>query len=261
MHDLLFVLLSVHLQAMSLDDIRLNPNLDIDALAARYTQTRFIQVHNIFTPETAEAISQTLRTQIPWRLIYVDPDKGVIELTQEEAKALGPGEMRSRMAAIMARATRNYGYCYNGFHLTNARRAGTDAQLAIRKVTEFLNGPEFLQLGARIIGVPGITQLEAQATLFTPGSFLTRHIDDGSNKERRAAYTLSFCPNWQTDWGGLLQLINQQTTDVLSAWIPRFNTLSIFDGTQVHAVSPVSAFAGDGRYSIVGWLRDDAVLA
>lgn len=244
---------------MSLDDIRLNPNLDIDAIAATYTKTRFVQVRDVFAPETANEISNILRKQIPWRLIYADPEKGVVELTQEEAKSLGPQEMQARMAAIMARATRNYGYCYNGFHMTNARRDGTDADLAIRKVTQFLSGPEFLQLGARIIGVPGITQLEAQATLFTPGSFLTRHIDDGSNNERRAAYTLSFCPNWQTDWGGLLQLINQQTTDVLSAWVPRFNTLSIFDGTQVHAVSPVSAFAGDGRYSIVGWFRDDPV--
>jgi SM-20-related protein len=44
---------------------------------------------------------------------------------------------------------------------------------------------------------------------------------------------------------------------VTNAWIPRWNTLTLFDGRRVHAVSPVSAFAGDGRYSIVGWLRDD----
>ncbi|MEL6245955.1 MAG: 2OG-Fe(II) oxygenase family protein, partial [Pseudomonadota bacterium] len=61
------------------------------------------------------------------------------------------------------------------------------------------------------------------------------------------------------DWGGLLMLIDKQTTDVRSAYIPRFNTLTLFDGMAVHSVSPVSAFAGDGRYSIVGWLRNDPV--
>ena len=244
---------------MSLTNIRLNPDLDPGALAAIYARDKFIQIPGIFHPETADEIAAVLRKQMPWRLIYADPDTGIVELTRAEAEKLGAEEMQKRMAGVMQRATRNYGYCYNGYHMTNARRDGQDVDLPIHQLTDFLNSRTFLDFGAQIIGRKDITQLEAQATLFTHGSFLTRHIDDGSQNERRAAYTLSFCPNWQTDWGGLLQLINQQTTDVLSGWVPRFNMLSIFDGTQVHAVSPVSNFAGDGRYSIVGWLRNDPV--
>ncbi|MGC6500780.1 MAG: 2OG-Fe(II) oxygenase family protein [Henriciella sp.] len=54
-----------------------------------------------------------------------------------------------------------------------------------------------------------------------------------------------------------MQFIDPHTTDVTGGWIPRWNTLNLFDGRQVHSVSPVSAFAGDGRYSVVGWLRND----
>ncbi|MCF6328992.1 MAG: 2OG-Fe(II) oxygenase [Henriciella sp.] len=244
---------------MSLTNIRLNPDLDPDALAAIYARDKFIQIPGIFHPETADEIAAVLRQKMPWRLIYADPDTGIVEITRAEAEKLGAEDMQKRMAGVMQRATRNYGYCYNGYHMTNARRDGLDDGHPIHRLTDFLNSRTFLDFGAQVIGRKDITQLEAQATLFTHGSFLTRHIDDGSQNERRAAYTLSFCPNWQTDWGGLLQLINQQTTDVISAWVPRFNMLSIFDGTQVHAVSPVSNFAGDGRYSIVGWLRNDPV--
>lgn len=245
---------------MSLTDIRLNPELDLDALASAYARDSFVQISNIFAPETAQEINTLLREQVAWRLVYADPDKGIVQLTRAEAERLGQDEMQQRMAQIMQRATRNYGYCYNGYQMTNARRDGIDEGHPIHHITDFLNSRAFLDFGAKIIGETGITQVDAQATLFTPGSFLTRHIDEGSQNERRAAYTLSFCPNWQTDWGGLLQFIDQQTTDVTSAWVPRFNTLTLLDGRRVHAVSPVSAFAGDGRYSIVGWLRDDPIV-
>lgn len=239
-----------------MQSIRVNPNLDVEAIAATYARDRFVQIRNIFDPDTAQEIADILRKQVQWRLVYVDPDVGVVELTRAEAEQLGPQEMQRRMTGVMQRATRNYGYCYNAYHLTNAMRDGRDSDHPIHAVTRFLNSDAFYGFARTVIGVPGVNHVEAQATLFTQGSFLTRHIDDGAQKERRAAYTLSFCPNWQTDWGGLLQLIDQQTTDVTSAWVPRFNTLTIFDGTRVHAVSPVSAFAGDGRYSIVGWFRE-----
>ncbi len=244
---------------MSLTDIRLNPELDPGALASAYARDGFVQIRDIFDPETAQEINTLLREKVDWRLIYADPDKGIVQLTRAEADRLGQAEMQQRMAQVMQRARRNYGYCYSGYQMTNARRDGVDDGHPIHHITDFLNSRTFLDFGAEIIGETGITQVDAQATLFTPGSFLTRHIDEGSQNERRAAYTLSFCPDWQTDWGGLLQFIDQQTTDVTSAWVPRFNTLSVLDGRRVHAVSPVSAFAGDGRYSIVGWLRDDPV--
>ena len=242
---------------MKLEDIRINPDLDLEALTTQYAKERFVQIPGFFAPETADAIEAVLRTQTPWRLIYADPDKGIEQITREQAAQYGQAEIQRRMSLIMQRATRNYGYCYNGYQMSHARRDGTEPGHPLHAVTDFLNSRAYLDFGAKVIGETGITGVDAQATLFTNGSFLTRHIDEGSQNERRAAYTLSFCRNWQTDWGGQLQFIDQQTTDVTNAWIPRWNKLTLFDGRRVHAVSPVSAFAGDVRYSIVGWLRDD----
>ena len=238
---------------MNLPPLRLNPDLNPQDFAAIYAADKFVQIPNIFEAAAASAIAEALKT-LPWRLCYHDPEHGTVQLTQNDIQSLGQKGMAERMGTVMALAARNHGYCYNTFHMT----VGAEPNHPIHQLTEFLQSEAFLNFGGAVIDHSNLTQVDAHATLYTRGSFLTRHVDEGLNRERRAAFTLSFCQNWQTDWGGLLMFLDRQTTDVTSAWVPRFNTLTIFDGLQVHSVSPVSAFAGDGRYSIAGWYRDDA---
>lgn len=241
---------------MSLPPLRLNPALKPEDFAPAYAAEKFVQIQDVFEPHIAVAIADTLK-QIPWRLCYHDPEEGTMQLSQAEIQAIGQKGMAERMQKIMALASQNHGYCYNTFHMIHARRDGTDPANPIHELTEFLLSDEFLNFGGTVIDHANITQVDAHATLYTRGSFLTRHVDEGSNRERRAAFTISFCENWQTDWGGLLMFLDKQTTDVTSAWVPRFNALTIFDGMRVHSVSPVSPFAATGRYSIAGWYRDD----
>lgn len=244
---------------MTLPPLRLNPSLKPEDYIEAYTRDRFVQIPDIFEPELAHALATMLRTQIPWRLVYQTPQDGVVQISPEDAQSLGREVIAQRMQLVMQLAEKNYGFCYNSYQMIEAVIQGRDPGHPIHEVTQFLNSRAFLDFGSAIIGEAGITKADAQATLFGRGGFLTRHVDEGANRERRAAYTLGFSQNWQTDWGGLLMLIDKQTTDVRSAYIPRFNTLTLFDGMAVHSVSPVSAFAGDGRYSIVGWLRNDPV--
>ena len=237
---------------MSLPPLRLNPALDPAAFAPAYAEGKFVQIPDIFEPETAADVARALK-RLPWRLCYHDPEHGTVQMTQAEIQALGQQGMAERMQKVMALASRNHGYCYNTYHLTEHADTGHP----IHPLTEFLQSREFLDFGGAIIDHANLTQVDAHATLYTRGSFLTRHVDEGLKRERRAAFTLSFCENWQTDWGGLLMFLDKATTDVTSAWVPRFNALTIFDGLRVHSVSPVSAFAAEGRYSIAGWFRDD----
>ncbi len=239
---------------MILPPLKLNPALDPADYAQTYRQEKFVQIPDLLETEAAAAVTDVLQ-QVPWRLCYHEPGRGTVQLTQDDVRALGQQGLAERMQKVMALAAKNHGYCYNTFHLTRAD--GLDGEHPIRALTEFLQGDEFLAFGGAVIDHAGLTQVDAQATLYTPGSFLTRHTDEGLHRERRAAFTLGFSQNWQTDWGGLLMFIDRQTTDVTSAWLPRFNTLTLFDGLRVHAVSPVSSFAPAGRYSIAGWYRDD----
>lgn len=242
---------------MRSDDIKINPSLNIPALAESYAAHRFVQIEDFFAPETAVLIDRQLRGVLPWRFVYYDAAAGVVQLSQAEMQALGREGMQQRMETILRQAQRNIGYCYYTFSPGVEADHGDAEGGLLSGLAAFLNSPAFLEFGSRVIRETGLTKTDAQASLFRPGHFLTRHIDQGSQNERRAAYTLGFSRNWQTDWGGQLQFIDPHTTDVTGGWIPRWNTLNLFDGRQVHSVSPVSAFAGDGRYSVVGWLRND----
>ncbi|MAK60980.1 MAG: proline hydroxylase [Ponticaulis sp.] len=236
-------------------EIRLRPGLDAEFYAREYEKHRFVQIPDIFEPELARAIEKML-TSLPWRLVYSDPDEGVVQLSAEDRQRLGPQGMAMRMQKVMDLATRNYGYCYNAYQMNEALKDARDPGHPIHKLTAFLNSEAFRTFGETVIGEAGITNTDAQATLYTRGSFLTRHIDDGARNERRCAYTLGFTENWMTDWGGLLLFLDKNT-DVTSGHLPRFNVLTLFDGHRIHAVSPISAFAGKPRLSVAGWLRND----
>ena len=236
-------------------EIRLRPGLEPEPYADIYARDKFVQIPDIFEPELANALEKML-TGLPWRLVYSDPKEGVVQLTAGDRQRLGQQGMARRMQAVMQLATRNYGYCYNAYQMNEALAEGRDTDHPIHKLTEFLNSESFRKFGEAVIGETGISRTDAQATLYTRGSFLTRHIDDGSRNERRCAYTLGFTDGWMTDWGGVLMFLDKNT-DISSGFLPRFNVLTMFDGRKIHAVSPVSAFAGKPRLSIAGWLRND----
>ncbi len=236
--------------------IRLNPALNPKNYAQTYADQKFVQIPEIFEPEVAQAISEML-AGLPWRLAYSTPEEGIVQLTREEMQRIGQQELGRRMSRVMELATRNYGYCYNVYHMTGALNAGRDEGHPVHKLTEFLNSPEFIAFGEQVIDeVDQIRNVDCQATLYTRGSFLTRHIDDGAFNERRCAYTLGFTKGWMTDWGGLTMFLDKNT-DIEAGYLPRWNVLTLFDGRRIHSVSAVSAFAGSNRLSVAGWLRNN----
>jgi SM-20-related protein len=243
-------------------DLRLNPELDLDHYAKLYAENGLVQIPDVLDGPTADYVHNLLSKHLAWRLVFPKVDApaanhGAVELlTQADIKKLGQAEMRNRINRVMERARRNIGYLYSSYPMIQAYLEGWDPGHPIHALTGFLNSPEFLDVGRKVIDCPGLTKADCQATLYAPGQFLTRHVDEGMNQERRAAYTFGFTRNWQVDWGGLLMFIDEKL-DVERAFLPRFNTLSLFDGRKVHSVSAVAPFAGTGRYQITGWLRDD----
>ena len=242
--------------------LRLNSNLDVDKYAKMYSENELVQIENIFPDDIASEIEAMLKTSMDWRLMFAEPDATssdgvkVVQLTNDDLKKTNPQEFQARIQGVMSRATKSQGYLYNSYPMIVAYDSNWDPGHPIHTLTEFLNSTEFLDFGRRIIGVPSVTEVEAQATLFSRGHFLTRHADRGFDNERRAAYTFGFTKKWNSDWGGLLTLLTRKG-QVTESFIPGFNVLTLFNGRNIHAVSSVSPFAGAGRLQITGWLVDD----
>lgn len=238
-------------------DLRINPDLDVPALAAAYARDGRIQIPHILPEATAEAITTWLETSIPWSCAYWGADDRPHYQSLQEMKAQTPQQYGAFLQDLYARTGQGYGFLHMSYRMITAYLAGTEPGHPIHKVTEFLNSPAFLDFGRAVTGDPAIRKADAQASLYRPGDFIGRHDDSAvEGVDRSAAYTLGFTRTWRSDWGGQL-MFHDERGDVARALVPRWNTLSLFRTPQSHSVAPVAPYAQAPRLSIIGWLRRD----
>ena len=236
--------------------LRLNPKIDAALYADTYRRHGLVQIPEIFEQETAEAIYQLLARNMSWRILMTEPNDVPIHFDQAQWNGMTNEKRTEILKDVQRRASQNRGFLYYTYPMIEGYLKGWDAGHLIHQVTELINSPDFLGLGRTITGVSEVTKADAHACQYRAGHFLTRHLDIGENKERRAAYVLGFTKDWQPDWGGLLLFLNDGQ-DIDRGFLPRFNNLTIFDVKYLHTVTQVSSFAAAPRLTITGWFRDD----
>lgn len=234
--------------------LRLNPALDVAALAASYARDGMVRIAGVFEPAVANALADLLERSIDWDVICSTETGKAEVLDRATIQRLGGAAVGEKLKAATLRARTGFAYVYLGYPMINAYLSGRDAGHPIHQLTEFLNGPEMIAFGGAVIGEPGITKLDAQATLYRPGDFLTRHDDTGEG-DRRAAYTISLTRGWRSDWGGQL-LFHDAAGDIERGYAPAFNVMTIFKVPRQHSVAPVAPYAGAPRLMVTGWLKD-----
>lgn len=232
---------------------RLNDGIDGDALRDGFRRDGYAQVRGILAADDAGRIYDSLANDTEWNFVCNDRGRH-IDLSDAELSAVPAGKRQQLLAAIHAQATTGFQYCYNNYPIFDAHRAGRNLQHELHRFYEWLNGEAFLEFVRGITGFPDISFADAQATCFKPGHFLTVHDDHAEGKHRRAAYVFNFTRDWRADWGGYLQLLNDDD-DIRHAFRPRFNTLNLLAVPQKHNVGIVAPFAGGSRLSVTGWLR------
>ena len=166
--------------------------------------------------------------------------------------------MREFRSKMLDAASQGIGFFYCGYMM--ARKlddAGNENLKFLHSVFEFLNSEEMLSFISAVSGRDDLLSADAHFTRYTPGQFLTHHRDDNTNEQRRLAYVLSLSKDWHPDWGGLLQFFEDNGTP-RDAWVPQFNTLSLFDVRHVHSVTFIAPFAREPRLSVTGWFRAKA---
>jgi SM-20-related protein len=234
--------------------VNLNPELDLNALAAEYRKKRRGQIHNFLTQQSAEQVHADLR-QLPWAMAYNNGDS-VVQLSAERLAQLGGDEAAQMMAGIRERARTQYQFLYSFFPILNAYFSSDAPHFAIFDFYEFINSTPVIEFIRSLTGLEDIQWADAQATWYKPGHFLKAHTDEQSREGRRAAYVMSLSPTWDRDWGGFLQFFDA-SDNVDQAFKPSFNTLNIFTIPQLHSVSMVSTYVNAQRLAVTGWFRAD----
>ncbi|WP_428150171.1 2OG-Fe(II) oxygenase [Brevundimonas sp.] len=237
------------------EPIRLSPKLDARHYAAAFQRDGMVQVPDFLTPESADRLEAALKTATPWGLSLTDAAGKGEFLSPEALQALGRDGVAAKARGAMTAARTGFGFSFLAYQIIESFLAGREPGHPTHDLLQLLNSPEARDFCAAVAGETGITKIDAQATLFRPGDYLTLHNDTGVG-ERRAAYTLGLTRDWRTDWGGQL-LFHDEAGDVPRGLMPRFNVLTLFRTPQWHTVATVAPYAGAPRLSITGWLRDD----
>lgn len=248
---------------MGTPKIELNPDIDLKPYIEALKEKGRIRVPNILTNESAESILNTLKKETPWHLVYTNRDSAPVKLTPSKLASLGHQEQQEIVSAIYRHAPDRYQFIYKYFPIIDAIKEGlvTDSSM-LYQIATFFNGTEFMRFARDLTGSNSIVKIDTKATLYEPGHFLNVHDDqDSSDTEtgiRRFAVVLGLTKNWSPNWGGNTNFYNTPNDQNFESWNPAFNSLSVFRVPVLHNVSYVVPYAPVGRYSITGWLREDA---
>lgn len=130
---------------------------------------------------------------------------------------------------------------------------------ALQRVVDIINGPEFV---AWLNTLTGFTDLMADMTLnggglnmVKPGGFLRTHADFNWSNELQAYRTVNVLlymnKGWQKEWGGNLELWEQDMSRCVDAIAPEFNRLAIFTtfNSSFHGYKTVNTPDGRARKS------------
>jgi len=233
----------------------INPNLDLEALAKSYQVNKSLKIENFMQPEIAERMRDACLSHVPFNVQYV-VDDNYQSKTPQEVASLNPQQAQHINSKVSSAASQGVGFLYEGYASTRAKtetNKSINPELTfLHTIFDYLGSEEVLNLITKITSDHKVTGADSQYTRFTPGHFLTRHLDVMPGRGRKFAFVLGLTKDWHPDWGGLLQFYEQDGTP-LESWMPQFNVLSIFDVSHIHAVTYVTPYALAPRLSLAGW--------
>ncbi|ODP36142.1 2OG-Fe(II) oxygenase [Sphingomonas turrisvirgatae] len=231
----------------------LNPDLDVPALAKAYARDGRIEIRDLLSAGGADRLRSHLLDRRDWTIVMNAGDR-VWEMAEPALAELTGDQRRTLDDKLYRSAGRGFQYRFRTIRIDDdrARRGGS----LLDRFADFMNGAAMLDLLNRVTDTD-IDFVDAQATRYEQGDFLTAHDDAVEGKHRHAAYVFGLSPDWRPEAGGLL-LFHGDDGQIDGGFTPAFGALRLFRVPTLHSVSFVSPIASSGRLSITGWLRRTA---
>jgi Rps23 Pro-64 3,4-dihydroxylase Tpa1-like proline 4-hydroxylase len=239
--------------AMAAVEFTVNPQPDIRALATIFRRQGRLQIPSFLEPGCAQALLEYLQAEQRWTRVFNQGDK-LFELSRDVQASMSSEQTELLELAVLKGARHGFQFRFENIRVSDNPQARAASGGLLEAFASFMSSPPVLEQLRLITGEEDVTHADAQATAYSPGDFLTAHDDEVDGKGRRAAYVLGLSPGWLGDWGGLL-LFHGRDGRIADAFVPAFNTLTLFAVPQPHSVSAVAPFAPRRRYSVTGWLR------
>ena len=223
-------------------------------MASVFARSGRLHIPGFLVPEAADALYRTLEAERLWVCSTIG--KGVVaDVPVEALYALSEEEQACFITLAHAEAAEGFHYLFDTVRILGFQDRDAPLAPGYRALARFLNSPAFLDFVRVLTGDDRPAFVDAQATRYRPGHYLTEHNDTHPRNSRLYAYVLNLTPFWRPDWGGLLNFIDEDG-HLAEAYKPSFNALNIFRVPQQHSVGFVAPFAQGSRLSVTGWIHD-----
>lgn len=233
--------------------IGIDPALNPASMTAAFKRFGRIHIPGFLKPADAEALHRALAAETLWLCSTMGGGRN-IDIPVEQLEAFPPDQAVRLLTLAHAEARDGFHYMFDNLRISDLADRGEPLAPEFAAAYAFLNSPAFLDFVRVLTGDARPNHVDAQATRYDRGHYLTQHDDTKADAGRLYAYVLNLTPEWRTDWGGLLTFIDEDG-HVAEAYRPAWNALNLFRVPQDHAVSCVAPFAGAPRLSITGWVR------
>ncbi|HYE46664.1 MAG TPA: 2OG-Fe(II) oxygenase family protein [Caulobacter sp.] len=234
-------------------EIAIDPRLEPASVTADFRRLGRIHIPGFLTPASAAALHQALAGETEWRCSTMGSGK-TIDFPVATLEAFRPEQTIRFITLAHAEARDGFHYMFDTLRITDLVEAGEPVSPMLAAAHAFLNSDAFLGFVRALTGDPRPNYVDAQATRYEAGHYLTEHDDLKPESGRLYAYVLNLTPKWRVDWGGVLTFIDEDG-HVAEGYTPAWNALNLFRVPQAHAVSCLAPFAGAPRLSITGWVR------
>jgi len=231
--------------------LAIDPTLDPAAMAGAFRRFGRLHIPGFLAASSADGLSRTLEGETGWLRSIIGGGRG-IDVPVAALESLPAAQRASYLPPSDAVALDGL---FDMVRVITPPDDGAATGPGYEALARFLNGPAFLGFIRTLTGDGRPAHVDAQATRFLPGHYLTQHDDSNARYGRLYAYVLSLTPSWRPDWGGLLNFIDDDG-HVAEAYTPAFNALNVFRVPQQHSVGIVAPFAQGARYSVTGWIHD-----
>lgn len=221
-------------------------------MRSRLREQGRVHVPGFLSQQTAETIYEAMQTA-DWRVLCRG-QATTYETTIDGFAALDGVSYARLFSGLYDAAATGFQYLYDVFRVSDKVDAGEFHDNPLATIYQQLNSPAGIAALRALAGDERIEYVDARATRYRTGHFLTTHDDSEAGKQRLYGYVLNLTPQWRADWGGLLMFLSPDG-HVSEAFTPAWNALNIFSVPQPHAVSLITPYARANRYSITGWLR------
>lgn len=229
----------------------LAPRNDVAALAAEFAEKGSVSIAQFLELPSAHALADELESFDGWVEIFRAGEK-VYEMAQADFAALPKSQSDELRRLIESSARDGLQYRYRTLRISESADERAARGRDVDGFADLLNQPQTIELLRAITGDSTVDFLDAQATDYRAGDFLTSHDDAVEGKRRRAAYVFGLTRRWQADWGGLLLF---ESDDRVDGFVPDFNVFRLFAVPAAHHVSIVAPWVEARRLSVTGWLR------